>query len=73
MEAKALVHRKIDKLLDNICRYIELCEERVKVEAYARLDAVAHTLAEMKPQKFSFTLADLEYNSYTLVEAGRYV
>ena len=46
---------------------------KVKVEAYARLDAVAHTLAEIKPQKFSDTLADLKEISYTLVEAGRYV
>ena len=30
MQAKALVHKKIDKLLDDICRYIELCEERLK-------------------------------------------
>ena len=30
MEAKALVDRKIDKLLDDICRYIVLCEEKLK-------------------------------------------
>ena len=30
MEAKALVDRKSDKLLDDICQYIELCEERLK-------------------------------------------
>ena len=34
---------------------------------------MAHTLAEIKPQKFSDTLADLQEISYTLVEAGRYV
>ena len=28
MEAKALVDRKIDKLLDDICRYIVVCEEK---------------------------------------------
>ena len=45
----------------------------MKVEAYARLDAMAHTLAEIEPQKFSDTLADLQDISYTLVEALRYV
>ena len=30
MEAKALVDRKIDKLLNDICRYIVLCEEKLK-------------------------------------------
>lgn len=34
---------------------------------------VAHTLTEMKAQKFSDTLADLQEISYTLVEAGLYV
>ena len=29
------------------------------MHAYARLDALAHTLAEIKPQKFGNTLADL--------------
>ena len=45
----------------------------VKVEAYARLDALAHTLAEIEPQKFPDKLADLEDISYTLVEALGYV
>ena len=43
------------------------------MEAYARLDALAHTLAEIEPQKFSDTLADLEDISYTLVKALGYV
>ena len=46
---------------------------KVKVEAYARLDAQAQTLAEVEPQKFRDTLADLEDISYTLVEALAYV
>ena len=43
------------------------------MEAYARLDALAHTLAEIEPQKFGDTLADLEDISYKLVEALGYV
>ena len=43
------------------------------MEAYARLDPLAHTLAEIEPQKFGHTLADLEDISYTLVEALAYV
>ena len=43
------------------------------MEAYARLDPLAHTLAEIKPQKFGDTLADLEDISCTLVEALAYV
>ena len=34
---------------------------------------MAHTLAEIEPQKFSDTMADLQDISYTLVEALRYV
>ena len=45
----------------------------MKVEAYARFDPLAHTLAEIEPQKFSDTLADLQDISYTLVEALGYV
>ena len=45
----------------------------VQLETYARLDALAHTLAEIEVQKFSNTLADLEDISYTLVEALGYV
>ena len=44
----------------------------MKVEAYARLDPLAHTLAEIEPKKFGDTLADLEDISYTLVEALGY-
>ena len=43
------------------------------MEAYARLDALAHTLAEIDPKKFGDTLADLEDISYTLVEVLRSV
>ena len=43
------------------------------MEAYARFDPLAHTLAEIEPQKFGYTLADLEDISYTLVEALGYV
>ena len=43
------------------------------MQAYARLDALAHTLEEIEPQKFGDTLADLEEIFYTLVEALRYV
>ena len=43
------------------------------MEAYARLDPLAHTLAEIEPQKFGDTLAALEDISYTLVEALAYV
>ena len=43
------------------------------MEAYARLDPLAHTLAEIEPKKFGDTLADLEDISYTLVEAFGYV
>ena len=43
------------------------------MEAYARLDALAHTLAEIEPKKFRDTLADLQDISYTLIEALRYV
>ena len=39
------------------------------MEAYARLDALAHPLAEIEPKKLGDTLADLEDISYTLVEA----
>ena len=41
----------------------------VKVDAFARLDAPAHTVVEIKPEKFGDTLASLEDISYTLVEA----
>ena len=43
------------------------------MQAYVLLDALAHTLAEIEPQKFGDTLAYLEDISYTLVEALRYV
>ena len=43
------------------------------MEAYARFDPLAHTLAEIEPQKFGDTLADLEDISYTLVEALGYM
>ena len=39
----------------------------------ARLDALAQTLAEIEPQKFDDTLADLEDISYAHVEALGYV
>ena len=39
------------------------------MEAYARLYTLAHTLAEIEPQKFSNTVAVLEDISYTLAEA----
>ena len=45
----------------------------VKVEAYARLDALTNTLAEIEPQKFRDTLADLQDISCTIVETLRYV
>ena len=41
----------------------------LEVEAYARLYTLAHTLAEIKPQKFSNTVALVEDISYTLAEA----
>ena len=43
------------------------------MDAYARLDALAHTLAKIKPQKSGNTLADLEDISYTLVGPLAYV
>ena len=43
------------------------------MEAYARLDALAHTLEEIKPKKFGDTLADLQDISYTLLKAMNYV
>ena len=43
------------------------------MEAYAWLDALAHTVAEIEPKKFGDTLADLEDNSYTLLKAMNYV
>ena len=43
------------------------------MEAYARLDALAHTVAEIEPKKFGDTLADLEDNCYTLLKAMNYV
>ena len=43
------------------------------METYALLDALAHTLAEIEPQKFRETLAYLQDISYRLVEALRYV
>ena len=43
------------------------------MQAYALLDALAHTLPEIEAQKFGDTLACLEDISYTLVEALRYV
>ena len=43
------------------------------MEAYATLDALAHTLKEIEPQKFGDTLTYLQDISYTLVEALRYV
>ena len=49
-----------------------MCRE-VKVQAYASLDALAHTLKEIVPQKFGDTLTYLQDISYTLVEALRYV
>ena len=39
------------------------------MEAYARLDTLAHTAAEIAPQKFSNTVAVLEDISYTVAEA----
>ena len=39
------------------------------MEAYARLDTLAHTPAEIEPQKFSNTVAVLEDIFYTLAEA----
>ena len=43
------------------------------MEAYAQLDAFAHTVAEIEPKKFGDTLADLEDISYTLLKAMNYV
>ena len=43
------------------------------MEAYARLDVLAHTLVEIEPKEFCDTLADLQDISYTLVEALGYV
>ena len=43
------------------------------MEAYARLDALAHTVAEIEPKKFGDTLADLQDISYTLLKAMNYV
>ena len=43
------------------------------MEAYARLDALAHTVAEIEPKKFGDTLADLEDISYTLLTTMNYV
>ena len=43
------------------------------MEAYAPLDALLHTLAEIEPYKFADTLADLQDISYTVVEALTYV
>lgn len=40
----------------------------VKVDAFARLHALAHTVVEIKPEKFGNTLANLEDISYTLIE-----
>ena len=39
------------------------------MEAYARLDTLAHAPEEIEPQKFSNTVAVLEDISYTLAEA----
>ena len=76
MEAKALVDRKTDTLLDVRVRimptYWAMWRE-IKLEAYARLDALAHTVAEIEPKKFGDTLADLEDISYTLLKAMNYV
>ena len=45
----------------------------IKLQAYARLDALAHTVAEIEPKKFGDTLADLQDISYTLLKAINYV
>ena len=45
----------------------------VKLKAYAQLDALAHTVAEIEPKKFRDTLADLKDISYTLLKAMNYV
>ena len=49
-----------------------MCRE-VNLDAYARLDALAHTVAEIEPKKFGDTLADPEEISYTLLKAMNYV
>ena len=76
MEAKALVDRKTDTLLDVRVRimptYWAMWRE-IKLETYARLDTLAHTVAEIEPKKFGDTLADLEDISYTLLKAMNYV
>ena len=38
------------------------------MEAYGRLDALAQTLAEIEPEKFGDTLADIQDIYYPLVE-----